>query len=394
MAKKDTLLQEAIADAKTVRDTALANARIALEEAFTPHLTSMLSAKLKKESEAGPGDGMETNPVDEEPVVVDPGEPLSDGPPSTQVTEDMTLDTSGIGVGLTVDDPAPRQPSKNASDSSDIENDKTLTKTLTKTAPLTEDEDPDVTDDDESDFDIDDEMTGDVEASDDDEDSLDLESIIRELEGTDDEEEIPSDEEVPGDPADLAAQASALAAQSAAVAPAASVETPIAPVTDIPSDDDEEIDLDEILREMEAESNPAEDDASQEDITAAELEDVKGELKEYREAVKFLRSKLQEVNLLNAKLLFTNKLFKNYNMNVGQKMKVVETFDRAQTVREAKLVYTTLAESHVAAGNKMPRKQVQEGLASRAVKSTAPSKSVLTEGADLAARFKKLAGIK
>ena len=45
------LLKEAIADAKAVRETALQNAKMALEEAFTPHLKSMLSAKLAEEDE-------------------------------------------------------------------------------------------------------------------------------------------------------------------------------------------------------------------------------------------------------------------------------------------------------------------------------------------------------
>ena len=41
------ILKEAIADAKAVRETALQNAKMALEEAFTPQLKSMLSAKLR-----------------------------------------------------------------------------------------------------------------------------------------------------------------------------------------------------------------------------------------------------------------------------------------------------------------------------------------------------------
>ena len=45
----DDLLREAIADAKAVRETALANAKIALEEAFTPRLQSMLSRKIEAE---------------------------------------------------------------------------------------------------------------------------------------------------------------------------------------------------------------------------------------------------------------------------------------------------------------------------------------------------------
>ena len=46
------LLKESIADAKAVKETALANAKIALEEAFTPRLQSILSAKLRAEAEA------------------------------------------------------------------------------------------------------------------------------------------------------------------------------------------------------------------------------------------------------------------------------------------------------------------------------------------------------
>ena len=48
---KNSLLRDAIADAKSVRETALANAKAALEEAFTPHLTSMLSTRLRNEAE-------------------------------------------------------------------------------------------------------------------------------------------------------------------------------------------------------------------------------------------------------------------------------------------------------------------------------------------------------
>ena len=76
-----------------------------------------------------------------------------------------------------------------------------------------------------------------------------------------------------------------------------------------------------------------------------ELEEVKKSLEEHREVIVHLREKINEVNLLNAKLLYTNKLFRNHNLNDGQKLKVVETFDRATNIREVKLVFTTLAES-------------------------------------------------
>ena len=60
----DDLLKEAIADAKAVRETALENAKIALEEAFTPRLQSMLSKKIQSEIEA---EGMHDEEEDDEP---------------------------------------------------------------------------------------------------------------------------------------------------------------------------------------------------------------------------------------------------------------------------------------------------------------------------------------
>ena len=116
-------------------------------------------------------------------------------------------------------------------------------------------------------------------------------------------------------------------------------------------------------------------------------------LKESYSVVKFLRSKINEVNLLNAKLLFTNKLFRNGNLNEGQKLKVIETFDRAKSTREVKLVYTTLAESNMASRSTRNRKAIKEGFASKAVASTKPRRAIISEGADMASRFKKLAGL-
>ena len=125
------------------------------------------------------------------------------------------------------------------------------------------------------------------------------------------------------------------------------------------------------------------------------MHEIRAELKEYKEAVHFLKDKLHEVNILNAKLLFTNKLFKSYSLNNNQKLKVVETFDRAQTTREIKLVYSTLAEQFADNGSIITKKSIKES-ASSVVASTKPSKGsrkVITEEAQVANRFKKLAGL-
>jgi len=125
------------------------------------------------------------------------------------------------------------------------------------------------------------------------------------------------------------------------------------------------------------------------------LKEVQDELKEYKEAVVFLKDKLHEVNILNAKLLFTNKLFKQYSLDSNQKLKVVETFDRAQTTREIKLVYSTLAEQFSDNNSIVTKKSISES-ASSAVASTKPSKEsrkVISEEVQVADRFRKLAGL-
>ena len=73
-----------------------------------------------------------------------------------------------------------------------------------------------------------------------------------------------------------------------------------------------------------------------------EMDDVKKELKEAYEAVSTLKTELNEINLLNAKLLYTNKIFKSKNLTESQKVKVLEAFDKAGTVKEAKLVFETV----------------------------------------------------
>ena len=149
-------------------------------------------------------------------------------------------------------------------------------------------------------------------------------------------------------------------------------------------DVEEDLDLDEVLKAL-SEEEDAEDKADK-------VDELKKEIKETRDVVKFMRAKLNEVNLLNAKLLFSNKLFRAFGLNNDQKLKVVENFDRTTNLREVKLVYATLAESF-----KKPSRiseSVSKGSSSKPVASTKPAKEeVLSEGAELKARFKKLANI-
>ena len=285
------LLKEAIADAKAVRQTALANAKMALEEAFTPRLQSMLSAKLAEEM----SEEDEEMPAEEE--MPTEGEEMD-------MEEEMPEEEPEMEEGEEMPEEEPT-------------------------------------------------MEGEMEGE---EDDLDLEEIIRELEG----DEEPAMEE-----------------------PAMEEDNSM---SDDDITEDEEINIEEIIRSL------REEDEEQELPEEEETEEVPAEeLEEAYNVIRFLKGKINEVNLLNAKLLYSNKLFRNFSLNEGQKMKVIENFDRAFTLREVKLVYSTLAE-----GFKMPstRKVVKESFASKPIASTKPARQIISEGTELANRFKKLAGLK
>ena len=116
-------------------------------------------------------------------------------------------------------------------------------------------------------------------------------------------------------------------------------------------------------------------------------------LKEAKEVIQTLRSDLNEVNLLNSKLLYTNKIFKAKNLTENQKIKVLKAFDKAETVKEAKAIYETLNENLVA---KTKKSHIRESLGAASkpagVAPKTSSNSIVEEDA-MVSRFKKLAGI-
>ena len=361
MAKSD-LLKEAIADAKAVKETALANAKIALEEAFQPRIKNMLENELMNELE---DEDMEMDAeMDMEPAgdememdaMADEGEPMDVG--------DVSIDT-------------------------DMDGDVDFTGDIMATEPAAEEEPMD-------------EPMGDMEADDD----LDLAEIIRELEEDmnegmhEDEMEEDMHEGMHEDEMeeDMHEMYSADKRGN----------------EDYGSGSDNfrvnESSIDELIESILAEEEEEDEKSVEEDLVSSTI--GKGgepskesnsnavyeeELKEAYNTVKHLKSVINEVNLLNAKLLYTNKLFRNFELSESQKMKVIENFDRAANTREAKLVFSTLAESFQkpSAGKKIVKES--KSMASRPVGTTAPSKEttqVLTEGFEQANRWKKLAGLK
>ena len=410
------LLKEAIADAKAVKETALANAKIALEEAFTPRLQSILSQKMRAEAEAQ-DDEMEK--VDEELTSTGIGSKVGVDKavnPGSQPTLDADTDLS---VGVKKDSGKPEQAGtdyKKVADISEEENpfaqddamagddkDAEIAELKARLAELEgengeeTEENPFAKAEGEDEMGMDD-MGMDSEMGDDSmdmgsddeesEDDMDLEAIIRELEaqlGDDDQEEVPGEEE---------SMYENLADGSEAGTDKG--ETPKVVVTNEAEEDDKEddkdvVDLEEILREMEADMK---DDKEKVD-EAEEAEEKEKELNEAYKVIKSLQKTINEVNLLNAKLLFANKLFRAHNMTNEQKVKVIETLDRTNSVREVKLVYSTLAENFKYSSNKSTKKSISEGIASKVTKSTKPAqaKQVIAENTNFSDRFKKLAGI-
>jgi hypothetical protein len=308
------LLKEAIADARAVKETAIANAKLALEEAFTPRIQSMISSRLEEEGEEEFG---------EEEMSLD-GEMDMEPEMDMETGEDRELNLGGQAYYV-----------DNAGE------------------PMPGEEIP-----------MDDEMGMEEEPV----DEYDLSEILRQL----DEDEI--DEEMGTAEVDAEEEEH---------------------LTDL---EEEEIDIDALLQELMGGEEEVEeyrdeqmmsDEDAEETFMKKENKELKSELEEAYNAIKIMKSSLNEVNMLNAKLLFTNKLFKAHSLNESQKIKVIDTFDRARTIREVKLVYTTLSESFAS-----KKSLVRESIASKPVASTRPSKQIiLSEGDQIAARFKKLAGL-
>jgi len=463
------LLKTAIADAKAVRATSLANAKAALEEAFAPRFEAMFAEKLKEEAEEE--EGVEMNEVDA-PHQVDQGKGEAKAPATKPVTKgnpqirkggagDTSFKAVQAGEGPT---DVPKL-GKKVDESYEEEEENKMNE-----AGLT---------------------------------SEDLDEIIKELESevTDEEggkpeepSEFPStDNEFPSkkvggeegeegeDETDVTAEPGSEVDIDMGVPkmPDLGKEEPAAeepegekglnagePVP-VAGDEDENINLEELLAALNEEADEEEDEEEGKkmneienngvpknvggqdksggtntyqkgpDASAKQLkgknhnisgagnigdgavggkpmsEQYRVALKEAYKTIEFLRGQINEVNLLNAKLLYTNKLFKEFASVIDDnyRMKIVESFDLTKTVREVKLAYALLAESlnfgtqlnriasqptttkKVVANKSGAVKQITEGFASKPVSSTKPSQ-LISEGNVMALRFKKLAGIK
>ena len=405
------LLKEAIADAKAVRETAIANAKIALEEAFTPRLQSILSKKLQAEMEGEEEeieeelDSSDIGSGDED-TPVEPSDVASDA--HTELGPETEEETAEVGDELEEEVVSEEEHSdEEAMEEGDGHDDEIEEATISEEEEVEEtvSEEEEVEEgyhegDDEDSMDEEEEVEEGYHEEEEieEEDELDLEAIIKELEMDMEEDEVEEgyheEEEVEETVSEEEVSEEEEIEEDEEESEESEEEAEEAEEED--EDEDDEIDLDEILREMgygegeeEIEEEEHEEEANEEVVR------LQTELEEALSTVKTLQSTINEVNLLNAKLLYANRLFRAYNLNNEQKAKVVENLDRTTSVREVKLVYATLAESMNFTGTERKTKKVVAEAASKPVASTAPAKEIISENTNtLAERFKQLANIK
>ena len=379
MANKD-LLKEAIADARLVKETAIANAKAALEEAFAPHIAELLSEKVKEmENEMYEEEAMGSEAELEESM----DEEYMDENEMYDETMDEELDLEALLKEL--DEAGDEYPVAEAKKANASEKEEKAMKSEKKEkAHSSKKEDKEILIEDMSEEDL----------------KSFIETVIQDM--IDAGEIEGGQEEMGGEE------------KGSEMSPEMEMnpETPETPETGIEEDVDldellMEIEMEEMLGEMEMDEEESMEEMMDTDIQTGNIaEKMKAarmkrqaerekmaknkELNEAYNTIKTLRNELNEINLLNAKLLYTNKLFKAKNLTETQKLKVLSNFDKAATVSEVKLVYESLSENIKETKKSSP---INESVSFASKSIAAPKKQPILETDEIKARFQKLAGI-
>jgi hypothetical protein len=356
MSTNKNLFKEAIADAKAVREAALANAKVALEEALTPKLQSMLSAKLQEmeyEEEGAMGGYTDEN-LDEEDYM----QPID--------TADE-MGQSGFGS---------REQGKPGFgdldlEEEDLEEDFDLSEILAELNEADEEEAEEEGEEEEDEEEEEEESEeGENVADMSVEDLKDLIKSIVDQELEAEEAETPAEEEAEYADGEEAGE-------------------------EVSNED--EIDLEELLAELDSLGENHDDDMEEESMYEAKKKakdtkkekEAKEEMKEAVATINALRKEMNEVNLLNAKLLYVNKIFKAKNLTESQKVKVIASFDKATNVKEAKVVFESLNSALRAPAKRTIKESF--GFASKA--SGVAQNRTIVESNDAIKRMQKLANI-
>ena len=361
------MLKEAIADAQAVKEMVIANAKAALEEAFNPQLKSMLATKLMEMEDM---DENEDSEVEEN---------YSEG-------EFEELSNPIMRHGLRGDD-VPERETEYMRDKGMYEEDEMdldellaeLEKDLDENARTRAEEEGYLDGEKDEKEDLKEDARTDAEE----EGYLDGEKDEKE-----DEEDTDTDEEIDLEEMSEDDLKSFIEDVIADMVKAGELEGEMeTEEEDEESDDDVEIEVED-EEEVTVDEN-ARTDAEEEGYKDGMKDEKEDEMNEMKKQVDTLKKELNEINLLNAKLLYVNKIFRSKNLTESQKSKVLGAFDKANTVKEAKLVFETISESV-----KVNREVVRENLGRASKSAGVARKQPIMEIDAQVSRWQKLAGIK
>ena len=383
------LLTEAIADAKAVKETAIANAKLALEEAFTPHLKSMLSAKLEEMDKEDVDEGYDKYEEDDVKEEMDSKDDVKE---EKEEVEEINLDE--LLAELELEENARTDAEEEGykdgmkDEKEDLKEDERTDAEEEGYLDGEEDEKEDMEDLDDEDVDLEDMSEDDLKSF--------IEDVIKdmveagELEAGDememDDEESDMDVEV-----EVEDEEEEIMEMDAVSWNDKNNPTRGASKKELdPKKVGKSTAAYSINEKVKGEKGVGNEDGDKDD-SKTEKETEKMRFKEALSEIDALKVELNEVNLLNAKLLYTNKIFKAKNLSEGKKVKVLKAFDKATTVKEAKVIFETLNEG---LSSKMTKTSINEvkGSASKAMGMAPTAKQPIVENAAFA-RMQQLAGI-
>jgi hypothetical protein len=352
------LLKEAIADAKAVKETAIANAKAALEESFGPFLREKLAAKIAEIDEMEENYEMEEGKEEMEEGY---GEEMEESYEMEEGTEEMEEAETEVDEELDLEALLRELEGEDITEGEeDLINNPGGAGNLPKQQDMIEEED-------EEEMGEEGEEMGEEEISIEDMSEEDLKKFIEDVIADMVEAgELEAGEGMEGEEEMM----------------------------------DEEVDLEELMTDITERKKyggnkgdvPASKRGDKKDTAKEEgVEDYKKKLKEAYNTIEEMKKTLNEINLLNAKLLYTNKIFKSKSLTESQKVKVLAAFDKATSKKEAQLVYETLLE-----GFQQKKSSITEsklGSASKVIGNPAPKQPII-EVNNQFARWQKLAGIK
>ena len=384
------LLTEAIADAKAVKETAIANAKLALEEAFTPHLKSMLSAKLEEMDKEDVDEGYDKYEEDDVKEEMDSKDDVKE---EKEELDEINLDE--LLAELELDEDARTDAEEEGykdgmkDEKEDLKEDERTDAEEEGYLDGEEDEKEDMEDLDDEDVDLEDMSEDDLKSF--------IEDVIKdmveagELEAGDememDDEESDMDVEV-----EVEDEEEEIMEMDAVSWNDKNNPTRGASKKELdPKKVGKSTAAYSINEKVKGEKGVGNEDGDKDD-SKTEKETEKMRFKEALSEIDALKVELNEVNLLNAKLLYTNKIFKAKNLSEGKKVKVLKAFDKATTVKEAKFIFETLNEG-VISSKSSPMINEVKGSASRATGIISEAKKPIIESNDVYDRMRKLAGL-